>query len=165
MIVIIMGVSGSGKSTIGALLAHALGWHFADADSFHPPSNVLKMSQGIALTEEDRAPWLTSIRGQIERWMTEPRSVVLACSALRASHRQVLMVDPLRMRLVYLKGSLDVLQTRLANRRHHFMPAELLDSQLAILDEPIDAIAVDINQPPEAIVRQVRHALTAPAST
>ena len=165
MIVIIMGVSGSGKSTIGAMLAHTLGWHFADADSFHSRSNLHKMSRRIALTEEDRAPWLASIRGQIQLWLTEQRSVVLACSALRASHRHVVMVDPTRMRLVYLKGSVDMLQARLSTRRHHFMPAELLDSQLATLEEPSEAITVDINQPPEAIVRQVHQALGAPAST
>jgi len=164
MIVIVMGVSGAGKSTVGAILADALGWDFVDADSFHPRSNLLKMRRRIALTEKDRAPWLASIRVQVQRWLTEYRSVVLACSALRASHRRLLMVDPTRMRLVYLKGSVDVLQARLSNRPRHFMPPELLDSQLAILEEPSEAIIVDINQPPDAIVRQVREALGSPAS-
>src|SRR5690349_22447952 len=103
MIVIVMGVSGAGKSTVGERLAHALDWDFVDADSFHPRGNLLKMSRRIALTEKDREPWLASIRVQVQRWLTEHRSVVLACSALRASHRRLLMVDPTRMRLVYLK--------------------------------------------------------------
>jgi gluconokinase len=165
MIIIVMGVSGSGKSTIGAILAHALGWDFVDADSFHPPANIDKMSRGMALSEHDRAPWLASLRGEILQWLAHDRPVILACSALRASYRRLLMVDPKRMRLVYLKGSADVLKARLSLRRHHFMSPELLASQLNILEEPSDAITVNIDQPPDAIVREVRLALASPLSS
>ena len=165
MVVIVMGVSGSGKSTIGAALARALGWDFVDADWFQPRTNIDKMSRGMALSEEDRAPWLETLREQIQRWLTQDRPVVLACSALRASHRRLLMVDPRHIRLVYLKGSVDVLRARLSDRRHHFMPPDLLPSQLNILEEPSEAITVDIIQPPDAIVRQVRAALASPVSS
>jgi gluconokinase len=164
MIVIVMGVSGSGKSTIGVRLAKAMGWDFADADWFHPPANIHKMSRGISLSEDDRKPWLETLHAQIRQWLTQDRSVVLACSALRASHRHLLMVDPSRMRLVYLKGSLDLLRGRLAGRPHHFMPKELLPSQMDILEEPSDAITVDVTPPPDAIVQRIRTALASSAS-
>lgn len=164
MIVIVMGVSGSGKSTIGVKLAQAMGWDFVDADWFHPPANIHKMSRGISLTEEDREPWLAALGEQIQQWLTQDRSVVLACSALRASHRHLLMVDPKRMRLVYLKGRLDLLRARLASRPHHFMPKELLPSQIDILEEPLDAITVDVSPPPDAIVQHIRTALASSAS-
>ena len=159
MIVVVMGVSGSGKSTIGAKLAQAMGWDFADADWFHPPANIHKMSRGLALSEEDREPWLETLRAQIRQWLTQNRSVVLACSALRASHRHLLIVDPKRMRLVYLKGSVDLLRRRLAGRPHHFMSTELLPSQMDTLEEPSDAITVDASPPPDAIVQRIRTAL------
>jgi gluconokinase len=165
MIIIVMGVTGSGKSTIGAILAHALGWDFVDADSFHPAMNIDKMRRGMALSEDDRAPWLASLRKEILRWLAQDRSVVLACSALRARYRRLLMANPRRMRLVYLKGSADVLKARLSRRQHHFMSAALLASQLDILEEPSDAITIDIDQPIDTIVRQVRHALSSPVSS
>ncbi|HEX3203835.1 MAG TPA: gluconokinase [Nitrospiraceae bacterium] len=164
MIVIVMGVSGSGKSTIGVALAHALGWDFVDADWFHSQTNIDKMSRGIPLFEDDRTPWLEALRERIHLWLAQDRSVVLACSALRSSYRRLLMVDPTRMRVVYLKGSVDLIHGRLSSRPHHFMPPELLRSQMDILEEPSDAVTIDISLPPAVIIQHICHALVASAS-
>lgn len=156
MIVLVMGVAGSGKTTIAKMLAETLDWKFSDADSFHPPANIEKMSQGIPLDDADRAPWLQAIRSAIEGWLEEERNVALACSALKAAYRQYLGCDQPQVRLVYLKGSFELLQSRLAQRPDHFMKQNLLQSQFDILEEPAEGIYVEASQPPELIVQQIR---------
>lgn len=159
MIILVMGVSGSGKTTIGKLLAASLGWQFYDADAFHSVANVEKMRQGIPLTESDRQPWLATLQQTIRQWLQAEQNVVLACSALKASYRQQLLQDPTQMRMVYLQGPMDLLQQRLQERRNHFMGSDLLPSQFQTLEEPEDAIKVEITQSPAAIVGQIRTAL------
>ena len=156
MVILIMGVSGSGKSTIGRRLADELGWQFADADDFHPPRNREKMHRGQPLSEADRRPWLDTLRRIIQRWLREDRPAVLGCSALKASYRRRLLVDPARMRLVYLRGTFRVIQSRLKRRKHHFMPAALLKSQFATLQEPTRAMIVDVTASPRTIVHRIR---------
>jgi len=160
MIVLVMGVSGSGKSTIGRLLADSLRWDFVDADAFHPPENIAKMSRGTALSERDREPWLRALRNAVERWLSENRNIVLACSALTADHRRALIQDAKQVKVVYLKGTYDGIYTRLTQRRH-FMPKELLASQFDTLEEPADALTVDAAWPPDTIVAHVRAHLNA----
>jgi gluconokinase len=152
MIILVMGVSGSGKTTIGLLLADALHWEFKDADAFHSPANIEKMRLGIPLSDADRIPWLQDLQRAIAQWLQEDKNVVLACSALKASYRQFLLLDSDRIKLVYLKGSFEVIQKRLQERHNHFMTEKLLKSQFDALEEPPDAICVDLSNPPERIV-------------
>jgi gluconokinase len=159
MVIIVMGVSGSGKTTIGTQLAEALDWTFVDADDFHPAANVEKMRRGIPLTEEDRRPWLSALRLHITEWLEGRRSIVLACSVLKARYRRELLVDPSRMRLVYLKGAYSVIERRLAGRRGHFMGPELLASQYAALEEPDEAVIVDAGLSPQDLVQEIRKRL------
>lgn len=154
MNVIIMGVAGSGKSTVGSLLARELGWRFFDADDFHSDANRRKMSQGIALTDADRAEWLAALRTVLE----EHAPCVLACSALKEAYRRVLQMDG-RVRFVFLKGTYEQIRTRLALRKGHFMPLELLKSQFETLEEPADAVVIDIARAPEEIIRIIRKGL------
>ncbi|MDB9447746.1 gluconokinase [Anabaena sp. CS-542/02] len=156
MIIIIMGVSGSGKSTIGKLLADALNWEFQDADNFHSTANIEKMRLGIPLNDSDRKPWLKDLQTAIAVWLQQNTNVVLACSALKADYRQYLLLDSDRMQLVYLQGSLNLLQQRLLGRQNHFMSEKLLNSQLETLEEPDDAICVDISEPPQLIVENLK---------
>ena len=160
-VALVMGVAGSGKSTIGRALADSLGWRYADADDFHPVANVAKMRSGQPLTDTDRAPWLEALRRFIAQQLHTGESAVLACSALKARYREVLLVDPDSVLLVYLKGSRELLQSRLVARTGHYMPATLLDSQLADLEEPSpeSAIVCDIAEAPEKLVAQLRSAL------
>lgn len=153
-----MGVEGSGKTTIGKLLAAQLGWEFADADSFHPPANIEKMSRGIPLTDSDRIPWLNSIREAMLQWQAQGRNVVLGCSALKQSYRERLMISP-DLKLVYLKGSYELLRERLHARKGHYAGEQLLASQFATLEEPTDAITVDVAPPPTEIVSEIRKRL------
>jgi gluconokinase len=159
MIIIVMGVSGSGKTTIGTQLAEALDWTFVDADDFHSAANVEKMRRGIPLTEEDRRPWLSALRSQITKWLEQHHSIVLACSALRARYRRELLVDPSRMRLVYLKGPYGLFERRLAGRKAHFMRRELLASQYAALEEPDEAVVIDASLRPQDIVHEIKKRL------
>jgi len=159
MILIVMGVAGSGKTTVGQLLAKELSWTFRDADEFHPPTNIEKMGHGIALEDADRAPWLAAMRATIDTWLREDRNGVLTCSCLKAVYRQTLLIDPARIRFIYLKGSFDLIDARLRLRPHHFMKADLLKSQFEILEEPHDAITVDLSDSPEVIVQKIRKAL------
>jgi gluconokinase len=160
MIVVVMGVSGAGKSTIGVLLARALGWDFHDGDDFHPEANVAKMRGGEPLTEADREGWLAALAALIDRLLADGRNAVLACSALRAGHREHLRArHAAHVRFVYLRGDPALIRARLAQRRGHFMKPALLDSQLATLEEPRDAIVVDVNAPPTTIVERIRAGL------
>jgi gluconokinase len=161
LIVVIMGVTGAGKTTVGSLLAAQLGWEFADADSFHPASNVEKMSQGIALTDADRAPWLAAMRSAIERWISEKKSAVLACSALKRSYRQELLISP-EVRLVYLRGTYESIARQLRARHGHFATEAILADQFANLEEPQDAIVIDLGQDPSTMVKQIRVQLGLP---
>jgi gluconokinase len=159
MVVILMGVSGAGKTTIGRLLAHTLGWRFLEGDDFHPPANVAKMHAGVPLTDEDRAPWLETLRGVLAEAVARGENVVLACSALRERYRQVLSVDPAQVRWVYLQGAPALIAKRLAARRGHFMPASLLDSQFNVLEEPREALGVDVSQGMQAVLDTIRAGL------
>lgn len=154
MVIIVMGVSGSGKSRIGQLLADRLSVPFHDADDFHTPGNVEKMAQGIPLTDADRVPWLKILADHVGRW-NEDGGVVLACSALKESYRALLSDRyTADVRFVYLQGSKELILARM-RAREHFFPPQLLDSQFADLEEPERAIVVDIDQTPEAIVEEI----------
>ena len=220
IIILIMGVSGSGKSTIGKLLADSLEWDFSDADAFHSPENIEKMRRGIPLSEADRIPWLQGLQTAIKHWLEENKNVVLACSALKDSYRQFLLLDSdgfsvrhctslpeaallyqrlrqrhtstalprlrsaqvstrgslttpaakfsdnananakgERIKLVYLKGSYELIQMRLQERSNHYMSQKLLNSQFDTLEEPKDAISIDVGQLPQIIVQNIRTAL------
>jgi gluconokinase len=156
MIVIVMGVSGSGKTTIGQKLAARLGCSFFDADHFHPRANILKMATGKPLTDDDRRPWLDTLRGMIEGWLAVGASAVLACSALKQSYRDILIQPDEPVALVYLRGSYDTILARMQGRSHFFKP-EMLRSQFDALEEPSPqrAIVVDIDADVDAVVAAV----------
>jgi len=162
MMAIVMGVSGCGKTTVGRLLARELGCEFLDADDFHPEANVAKMAKGVALTDDDRWPWLDAIVAAMHERAARRARAVIACSALKEAYRDRLCrgmdaVD--EVRIVYLKGDTATIAPRLASRSDHYMPASLLDSQFAALEEPGNAIVVDIRQPTDEQVRQIAAAL------
>src|SRR5260370_21281176 len=154
MVIVVMGVTGSGKTTIGNLLAARLGWQFADADEFHSAANKAKMHHGIPLTDADRLPWLAAIHEKISKWVAAKQDVVLACSALKQNYRQILWTGP-EVRFVYLKGSYDLIAERLRSRKGHFADEHILACQFADLEEPSDAITVDISGSPEEIVSEI----------
>ena len=153
MVLIVMGVVGSGKTTVGRLLAERLGWRFADADDFHPASNVEKIRHGIALDDRDRAPWLSALRAAIEQWNADGQNAVLACSALKERYRKELSVGTVRF--VYLKGSRELILNRLRSRHGHFASESILESQFADLEEPPDAITVTIDDFPDVVVAEI----------
>lgn len=155
MVVILMGPTGCGKSTVGRLLAQRLGWPFFDADDFHSRANVEKMRAGIPLTDADRVPWLERLHQEIQGWMSGGQSTVLACSALKQSYRDQLGVDQAKVVTVYLKGDYELIRKRIGSRLHPYMPADLLESQFAALEEPVDGIRVDITAAPRAIVQTI----------
>lgn len=157
MIVVLMGVSGAGKTTIGERLAAALGWPFYDGDELHPAANVEKMRRGEALDDADREPWLAALANLIDGLAAEGRSAVVACSALKESYRERLRAPGVVF--VWLEGDYDVIRKRLVARQDHFMKAALLPSQFATLEEPKDAIVVDVDAPPDEIVARIRAAL------
>ena len=164
--IVVMGVSGSGKTTVAALLAGRLGWTFADADDFHPPANVEKMHAGTPLTDEDRWPWLRAIRAFIDERRAEGGRAVVGCSALKRVYRDILVGDAADVRLVYLKGEHDLIARRQAARHGHFMPASLMASQFATLEEPGPderPVTVSVAHPPpeivDAIVRELAQAM------
>ena len=161
-VIILMGVSGSGKSTVGALLAQRLHWEFEDADWFHPASNVDKMHKGIPLTDEDRWPWLRAIAAWIDKTRSTGGHGVVTCSALKRRYRDVLIGDRSDVYLVYLKGDETLIARRIATRHEHFMPPSLLHSQFTALEEPgVDEmpIIVSIEPPPRQIVEEILLAL------
>ncbi len=157
MILILMGVSGAGKTTIGRVLAQELHWQFAEGDDFHSAANIAKMHAGIPLTDEDRAPWLQSLRHAITEWLASRENVVLACSALKASYREILQVSP-EVKFVYLRGSFELIAQRLASRHGHYMNPHLLRSQFDTLEEPKDTVTIDVGPPVPQIVREIRAA-------
>ena len=160
--VILMGVAGSGKTTVGANLAKLLGWTFLDADDFHPPANVEKMSKGIPLNDEDRMPWLGRLHDELEHRLGLGASVVLGCSALKESYRQIMQEGLSRIDFVFLDVDQLTLTERLGKRKDHFFPKELLESQFAALERPADAIVVDARRPLEDVVEQIVCALKSP---
>jgi gluconokinase len=156
MVVIVIGVTGAGKTTVGRALATALGWEFHDGDELHSEASKRKMNLGIALDDSDRAPWLAAVQKLIKGMLVEGRDGVVACSALKQSYRDVIVVDPNLVKVVYLKGSKEVIAERLSHRSGHFMSPDLLQSQFDTLEEPRDAIVVDVSMAPEVIVREIR---------
>lgn len=160
MIVIVSGVAGSGKTTVGSRLAETLGWRFLDADALHSPENVAKMRAGIALDDSDRGPWLDAVRARIDEALGEDRDLVVACSALKASHRTRLGVPRPNVRLVFLDVPQAELERRLATRSHFFAP-HLLESQLADLERPLEALVLDARRSVEEQVECLRQAVEA----
>jgi gluconokinase len=154
MIIVVMGVAGAGKTTIGTLLAERLGYPYLEGDALHPPANIEAMRRGRALSDADRAPWLAAIRARLVDVWQNGRSVVVGCSALKASYRAQLS-DGLEITWVYLEGPAGLIRARLRNRTDHFFGEELLDSQLATLEAPHNAITVDVSLPPATIVAEI----------
>ena len=157
MIVVLMGVSGSGKTTIGTLLAERAGTVFADADDYHPAANKAKMAAGHALNDEDRQPWLETLNGVLRGWQESGKGGVLACSALKAKYRETLSAGMPEgaVQFVLLDGSQELIAGRLAQRQHEYMNPKLLESQLATLERPKDALRVVNDKSPEEIVREI----------
>jgi len=155
VVLVVMGVSGSGKSTVGAALAAVLGWRFLDADDFHPPANVAKMAAGTPLTDADRWPWLDRLVAEMRGILAQGGSGVLACSALKAAYRERLARAG-DVRFVYLEGDIDTIGARIAARRHEYMPASLLASQFATLEPPRDAFVVDVRLAVDEQVARIR---------
>jgi len=155
MIIVIMGVSGVGKTTVSEALAQQLGWFFADADDFHPAANVAKMRAGIPLTDADRAPWLHSLRATIDGWIASRQSAVLACSALKQAYREQLLVGP-EVKLVFLRADLNLIAERMAARHGHYMNPALLRSQFEALEAPRDALCLDAARPLPELVAAIR---------
>jgi len=158
VIVIIMGTTGAGKTTIGTLLAAQLNWQFADADTFHPPANIDKMSHGTPLNDADRAPWLEAMRKAILEWIAAGKNVVLACSALKRDYRNELR-PTLEVKIIYLKGTYALFAERIRHRHGHFAGEQILAGQFADLEEPDDAITLDAALPPQQIVAEIRKQL------
>jgi gluconokinase len=158
MIIILTGVSGSGKTTVGRLLAREIGWTFYEGDDFHSEENVARMRRGTALTDEDRRPWLQAIRDLIWALLDREENAVIACSALKKSYRELLRIND-EVVFVYLKAEISLIQERLKGRSGHFMSPELLESQFEALEEPDDALRIDAALPPEQIVRLIKSKL------
>ncbi len=155
MIIVVMGVAGSGKTTIGELLASKLGWPFFEGDDFHSKANVEKMAQGTPLNDEDRADWLSAIAGQIKLLEKESSSGVIACSALKNSYRIKLSKAAKDIKFVFLRGDYELLQKRLESRKGHFMKPAMLKSQFETLEEPENSIDIDIKNSPEKIIKAI----------
>jgi carbohydrate kinase (thermoresistant glucokinase family) len=153
-ILVLIGVSGSGKTTVGKLLAGRLGWRFLEGDRYHPAGNIRKMRAGIPLTDADRRPWLARLRRLLLKSTREHRPLILACSALKASYRRTLRVSPM-VRFVYLKAGRDRLARRLRRRRGHYMKADMLPSQLAAFEEPPQALIVNSERPAQVVAREI----------
>lgn len=167
-IAVVMGVSGSGKTTIGRAVAGRLGWRFGEGDSLHPPENIAKMSAGQPLNDADRAPWLAAVAARIDAWRNNGVSGVITCSALKRSYREIIIGNRRDVRLVYLSGSRELIAERIAQRSDHFMPASLLDSQFETLEPPgpeENAIIVSVDQPLDKTVDRLVAELTQRSAT
>jgi gluconokinase len=166
VILIIMGVSGAGKSTIGQRLAEVLGWPFFEGDDFHSPANIQKMAKGLPLTDADRADWLAVLAQLIHQLDGEGKSAVITCSALKAAYRQKLKGGAGEVRFVFLKGSHAQIHKRMQTRRAHYMQPKMLESQFKTLEEPkaSEALTIDVKQTPKSIVRQIMHTLNLPGN-
>lgn len=161
MIVIVFGVSGAGKTTIGKLLAEQLGWQFYEADDFHPRANIEKMHSGLPLTDEDRWPWLERLRQQIPRSLAAKENAVLACSALKRAYRERLRVSD-DVKFVFLRGDYGLIENQLRHRRGHFMNPALLKSQFADLEEPAageDVLTIELGRTPQELVEEIKRKL------
>jgi gluconokinase len=160
MVVVLMGVSGSGKSTVGKLFAQKLGWAFVEGDDYHPPSNVEKMREGTPLNDDDRRPWLAAIRGRVDQAVSAGEDIVLACSALKHAYQEYLeRYEPARVHYVYLHGPEELIKKRLGARKGHFMNPGLLHSQFETLEPPADAVRVEVSGSPEEVADEVRRKL------
>jgi len=152
---IVMGVSGCGKSSVGKALADTLGWDFYDADDFHPPANVAKMAGGIPLNDSDRTPWLASLHDMISSNLQADKPGVLACSALKERYRQQLLDGNNGVQIFYLKGSYELIWSRMEKRTDHYMKPHMLQSQFDTLEEPVNALTIDISKPIDEIVQEI----------
>lgn len=160
MVIVLMGVSGSGKTTVGEILAGQLGWAFVEADDYHPAANVEKMRGGTPLTDADRRPWLRAVRARIDEACERGENVVVACSALKHEYQDYLeRYDPACVRYVYLHGSEELIRERLAARKGHFMNPSLLHSQFETLEPPAGEVRVDAAPPPEVVAADVKEKL------
>lgn len=155
MVIVLMGPMGCGKTTVGRLLSKRLGWRFEDGDDFHPPANVAKMKSGIPLNDDDRLPWLQSLRDMIDQSVASEENMILACSALNRKYRVALGVNQESVVSAYLKGSPELLRERVAARTHQYMNKDLLTSQLRTLEEPEDGLIVSIASTPAAAVEDI----------
>lgn len=155
-VILLMGVSGSGKSTVGVALAQELGWGFRDADTFHPPENVAKMSSGKPLDDRDREPWLAAIRKHVDETIAAGKCAIVTCSALKARYRRVIQEGRPEVKLVHLVGDFDLLYSRMSARHDHFMKPEMLRSQFAALEPPADALVIDVRQSVASSIAQIR---------
>jgi gluconokinase len=153
MVILVMGTTGAGKTTVGKLIAHRLRWTFLDADDFHPPANIEKMKHGIPLTDADRAPWLANINSRLLQLSEEGRNAVLACSALKQAYRDTLSAG-LDFRTVYLRGTYEEMRKHILARRGHFAGESILAGQFADLEEPTDALTLDVAGTPDEIANQ-----------
>lgn len=161
---IVMGVSGCGKTSVGKALAEKLGWEFYDADDFHPPANIAKMANGTPLDDSDRAPWLAALHDLISASLKADRPGILACSALKERYRQALTADNPAVQIIYLKGSFDLIWSRMSTRAGHYMMPHMLQSQFDALEEPQDALEIDISISIEQIVERILTTINTPAS-
>jgi gluconokinase len=160
MVVVLMGVSGSGKSTVGRLLAEQLGWHFVEGDDYHPQANVEKMRAGTPLTDDDRRPWLAALRERVDHACDSGENLVLACSALKHAYQEYLeRHEPECIHYVYLHGSEELIRDRLARRKGHFMNPNLLHSQFETLEPPEHAVRVEVSGSPEEVAGEIRRKL------
>jgi gluconokinase len=153
LFIILMGVSGSGKTTIGRALSEHLGWAFYDGDNYHPPENVSKMAAGIPLNDDDRAGWLAALAQIIRDGLARGENGIMACSALKQKYRNILQVDPVCVHFVYLKGSYEIILGRMESREGHYMKSDLLESQYAALEEPTCELVIDVSQSPQKIMQ------------
>lgn len=152
---IVMGVSGCGKTTVGKALASHLGWDFYDGDDFHPPENIAKMASGIPLDDSDRAPWLKALHDLISASLKADRPGILACSALKEAYRRRLLDGNEDVQIIYLKGSYDLIWSRMSARKEHYMKPHMLQSQFEALEEPTNALTIDISMSVGEIVQEI----------
>ncbi|HUG10044.1 MAG TPA: gluconokinase [Opitutaceae bacterium] len=155
-LLLVAGVSGSGKSTIGSMLASQVGWEFHDGDSYHPPENVAKMRSGMPLDDADRVPWLAAMRAAIEACLRDGRGAVFVASALKEAYRSALCDGLDGIGLVFLHGDFELIRSRMTSRKDHYMPADLLQSQFDLIEWPRGALEVDVRATPEEAVRTIR---------